>query len=71
MQYTSRLLTLRRMHLQVINIDTLLTEDHLGRIDISICDIDAKPGDGQCTQLNRCSAGRLLQVVADAVRHRR
>lgn len=42
--------------LQVINVDHLVTENHLGRIDMQLCDVTAKPGDNKCITLNRSAA---------------
>lgn len=38
---------------QVINVDHLVTENHLGRIDMQLCDVTAKPGDNKCITLKR------------------
>jgi hypothetical protein len=38
--------------LQVITIDTMIAVNHLGRLDMQICDLDAK-GLKQCKDLQR------------------
>lgn len=40
-------------NLQEIAVDFVIATNHLGRIDVSICDLDAKPGDKKCQQLTR------------------
>lgn len=39
--------------LQVIAVDSMIATNHLGRIDLAICDLKAKPGSKQCTSLSR------------------
>jgi hypothetical protein len=39
--------------LQVINVDQVVTENHLGRIDMQLCDVTAQPGDNKCITLKR------------------
>eukprot|EP00879_Flechtneria_rotunda_P031604 GHRR01034541.1.p1 GENE.GHRR01034541.1~~GHRR01034541.1.p1 ORF type:complete len:282 (+),score=46.23 GHRR01034541.1:733-1578(+) len=38
---------------QVINIDSVFAVNHLGRIDVQLCNLKAKPGDKKCRQLQR------------------
>jgi hypothetical protein len=49
----SLLLLLLLPLLQVINVDYVVTENHLGRIDMQLCDVTAKPGDSKCITLKR------------------
>jgi hypothetical protein len=36
---------------QVINVDTLFAVNHMGRMSVQICSLDAKPGQGKCKNL--------------------
>ncbi|KAI8462449.1 MAG: hypothetical protein J3K34DRAFT_527745 [Monoraphidium minutum] len=36
---------------QVINVDTLVAVNHMGRMSVQICQLDAKPGQGKCKNL--------------------
>lgn len=48
---------------QEIDIDFVIATNHLGRIDVSICDLDAKPGDKKCKQLQRWVRDRAAVVI--------
>jgi hypothetical protein len=36
-----------------ISVDFALTENHLGRVNMLLCPLDAKPGDGSCKKMQR------------------
>lgn len=51
--WTAPDLQLLLLVLQVINVDYVVTENHLGRIDMQLCDVTAQPGDNKCITLQR------------------
>jgi hypothetical protein len=46
--------------LQVINVDHVVTENHLGRIEMQLCDVTAKPGDNKCITLKRSVTSKTV-----------
>lgn len=38
---------------QQVSVDFVIATNHLGRIDMTVCDLDAKPGDKKCRSLQR------------------
>jgi len=42
---------------QVINIDTVIAVNHMGKFEVEICPLDAKPGQGKCQPLTLKAPG--------------
>jgi hypothetical protein len=41
---------------QVINVDVIFAQNHLGRMNVRLCPLDAKD-EAQCRTLERCAGG--------------